>query len=277
MKHVTSITDLKALVVDAKNKGLKVALVPTMGNLHEGHLSLVRKAKQESDLVVVSIFVNPTQFGPKEDYNNYPRTLKEDIDLLYNYADIIFSPAVKEIYPDQNSRVFVYETKKSKILCGKFRPGHFEGVLSIVAKLFNICMPDTAYFGLKDYQQFILIRDMVRELNFNIKVVPCSIVREKEGLAMSSRNSYMSEEQKLSSLTIIKTLNTVKEKFLQGETNVFSLKAKALAVLFPQIEVQYLELVHPDTLESLSTAQKGAVLMFAGYCGKVRLIDNIIL
>jgi len=278
MKIVHSPSEMTKLVLAEKAKGRTVGLVPTMGNLHDGHVSLVEKARADNDVVVVSIFVNPTQFGPNEDFNSYPRTLDADIAKIEKYCDVIFAPSVKDMYGDNvGSTLFVTETGKSRNLCGKFRPGHFDGVLTVVKKLFSICVPDTAYFGLKDYQQFILIKDMATKLNLDVKVVGCSLIREKDGLAMSSRNSYMDRSQRERALALSKSLSLVKGLFDSGERNVGVLKTKALEVLLPNVSVQYFELVKPNDLEAIKDAEKGCVVAVAAFCDNVRLIDNIIL
>ena len=278
MKVVCDPIEVRTLVLEYKAKGLKVALVPTMGNLHEGHLSLVKKAKKENDVVVVSIFVNPIQFGPNEDYNSYPRTLEADIEKIKQYSDIVFTPTARDMYGEKGTtNIITTETEKSNRLCGRFRPGHFNGVLTVVLKLFNICMPDVSYFGLKDFQQFVLIKDMAEGLNLNVKVIGCDIVREKDDLAMSSRNAYMDAVQRKRALALSESLNRIKDLFANGETSIASLKAKALEVLQPRVSVQYFEIVDPVNLVTLKEASKGSVVLVAAFCDKTRLIDNIIL
>ncbi len=276
MKVVSNITELRTIIAAQKASGLNVALVPTMGNLHDGHLSLVKKAKEQKDFVVTSIFVNPIQFGPSEDYNSYPRTLDADVEKIKQYCDIVFAPSVTDMYTN-GSACIVTETEKSSKLCGRFRPGHFDGVLTVVLKLFNICSPNVAYFGLKDYQQFILLRDMASKFDLDIKVVGCPLVREKDGLALSSRNSYMDATQRSRALALSESLRKVKELFESGENEVHHLKAKALEVLLPRVAVQYFEVVDADSLDTVKTVSKGSVVLVAAFCDKVRLIDNIIL
>jgi pantoate--beta-alanine ligase len=249
-----------------------------MGNLHDGHLSLVKKAREENDFVVVSIFVNPIQFGPNEDYNSYPRTLDADVEKIKQYCDLVFAPSVKDMYGETGrSNLIITETEKAIQLCGRFRPGHFEGVLTVVLKLFNICLPNTAYFGSKDYQQFVLIKDMAAELNLDVKIIGCPIVREADGLAMSSRNSYLGTEQRKRALALSQSLNMVKEIFVTGEKNVDTLKEKALELLVPKVAVQYFEVVDSESLKTVKTAKKGDLVAVAAFCDKVRLIDNIVL
>jgi pantoate--beta-alanine ligase len=276
MKVISNITELRALIAVQKASGVNVALVPTMGNLHDGHLSLVKKAKEDKNFVVTSIFVNPIQFGPSEDYNSYPRTLDADVEKIKQYCDIVFAPSVTDMYTN-GSACIVTETEKSSKLCGRFRPGHFDGVLTVVLKLFNICSPNIAYFGLKDYQQFILLRDMASKFDLDIKVVGCPLVREKDGLALSSRNSYMDATQRSRALALSESLRKVKELFDSGEKEVTHLKAKALEVLLPRVEVQYFEVVDADSLDTVKTVSKGNVVLVAAFCDQVRLIDNIIL
>jgi len=276
MKVVQNITELRALVAEQKKHCSSIALVPTMGNLHEGHLSLIKKAKEDKNFVVTSIFVNPTQFGPNEDFNSYPRTLDADAEKITPYCDVIFAPTVQEMYPSGTGMI-VTEMEKSKRLCGSFRAGHFDGVLTVVLKLLNICEPNSVYFGLKDYQQFVLVSDMIAKLNLDIKMVGCPLLREKDGLAMSSRNSYMDVAQRNRALALVGSLRKVKELFDGGITDVVHLKAQALQVLLPKVSPQYFEIVDPKSLEDVSVASKGCVVAVAAYCDKVRLIDNIIL
>lgn len=258
--------------------GKKIGFVPTMGNLHEGHLSLVERSKKENNVVGVSIFVNPIQFGPNEDFNKYPRTLDQDLEKLKNCGcDFVFVPETRSMYLDNTSEVVVNEKKISKTMCGKFRPGHFEGVLTVVAKLFNICKPDKAYFGNKDYQQLVLIREMSLALDMGIEIIGCPIVREKDGLAMSSRNSYLDSETRKKALKLSRSLSLIKKSFDTGNTDVNSLKRIGLETLIPDISVQYLEIVKAESLTPVLKAEKDCLVAVAGYCGSVRLIDNIIL
>ncbi len=260
-----------------KAKGKKIGFVPTMGYLHEGHLSLVRKARKENDIVVVSIFVNPKQFGPKEDFKKYPRDEKRDKKLLKKEgADFLFMPDNKDIY-DAGHSVYVIEEKYSNILCGKFREGHFKGVLTIVLKLFNIVNPDTAYFGQKDFQQAFLIKKMVKDLNIPVKISVCPIVREKSGLAMSSRNTYLNEEEYEKALSLNKSLDMVIKEAKKGEKRVNILKRKGANYLKKHIDkLDYFEIVEEENLNFPKKLFKGKkyVVLCAGYVGKARLIDN---
>lgn len=278
MKIVKGINEARDLLKDIKKKNKSIGLVPTMGNLHRGHISLLEKAKHENDVCIVSIFVNPTQFGIGEDFNKYPRTLDEDIKKLSaSGADFVFVPEIEEIYTKVDN-VFIGEGKKSRVLCGAFRPGHFNGVLTIVMKLFNMFNPNKAYFGLKDYQQYILIRDMVASLNLKIEVVPCPILREKDGLAMSSRNVYLTKEQRIRALSLNKALVKIDTSFNSGTRAIQELKALALKELQEQnIATQYVEIVDKNDLSTVEKASEGNLVAIAAFCDQVRLIDNLIL
>lgn len=278
MKVLKNIDQVRHFTSLIRSVGKTVGFVPTMGNLHQGHVSLVERAKQENSIVGVSIFVNPTQFGPTEDYNKYPRTLEADVEKLEKAGcDFVFFPEVKTMYKDGVSDVFVTEKYASTVLCGKFRPGHFDGVLTVVSKLLNICNPSKAYFGMKDYQQLVLIKEMVKALNMDVEIIPCPIIREQDGLAMSSRNSYLINKDRENALKINEALNKIKEAFKNGEKDPDKLKKIGLEVLIPKIAVQYLELLDPDGLKKVDNANSGCLVAVAGYCGQVRLIDNIIL
>ncbi len=255
-----------------------VGFVPTMGALHEGHMSLVRKARRENDIVVVSIFLNPLQFGEGEDLDRYPKTLEQDIEFLTKEGvDFLFLPKVDEIYGNGfNSKVVVNAYRG--VLCDSFRPGHFDGVTTVVAKLFNIVLPDTAYFGQKDYQQFMLIDRMVNELNFQIKLKMMPIVREKNGLAMSSRNSYLSDKGMERASHIYKALMLAKKNVLKGLKKPYNLKnfiKKYLSSYTDKIE--YIEILDAVTLERVSSLSPGKYLIaIAAYVEGTRLIDNIL-
>lgn len=280
MKVFSEIKDLKQHISELKRSNKKVSLVPTMGNLHSGHISLVDKARQESDVVIVSIFVNPIQFGPNEDFNKYPRTLEEDLEKIKKAGvDIVFTPSIEAMYNDiSNSGSKILGSYKNKLLCGKFRPGHFDGVLTVVMKLFNICEPDKAFFGMKDYQQYVLIKEMCDSLNLNIDVVACPLIRDKDGLALSSRNAYMSSEQRVMALSLSKALNSIKSAFEKGEKKVKHLKGLGLNIMIESnVAVQYIEIVDPVSLLCAEEAKKGDLVAVAAYSGKTRLIDNNIL
>ncbi|MCS7278576.1 MAG: pantoate--beta-alanine ligase [Thermodesulfobacteriaceae bacterium] len=279
MKIIEKISEMKNLIRSWKEKKLRIALVPTMGYLHEGHLSLVRKAKALGDKTVVSIFVNPLQFGPKEDFREYPRDLERDKALLEKEGvDTVFVPLAEEMYPS-NFQTYVEVTQLTQGLCGAFRPGHFKGVTTVVLKLFNIIEPDWAIFGEKDYQQLKVIQQMVKDLNLEVKIIGCPTVREKDGLAMSSRNTYLSSEERISALSLYKALNLAEELIKRGEKESKEIKKKLKELIssFPYTQVQYIELVDPETLEPVEKVEKPILCALAVWVGKTRLIDNKII
>ena len=277
-KLIQNINEMKQTIKTLKQQNKKIGFVPTMGYLHKGHLSLVECSKKKNDITVVSIFVNPTQFGENEDFDKYPRDLERDLKLCEEAGvDYVFTPKVYEIYPEGYSTYVIMETLTDK-LCGKYRPGHFKGVLTVVNKLFNIVQPDNAYFGEKDYQQLIIIKKMVEDLNMNVNVVGCPIIREEDGLAMSSRNKYLSEEERKSALSLSKALFLAKELFEKGETNPQKIKEemRKLILSYPLVkEIQYIEIVDPKTLEEKQKVEKGDRVLLAVFVGDTRLIDNI--
>lgn len=262
--------------------GLKVGLVPTMGALHEGHLSLIKKAKETCDKVVVSVFVNPIQFGPSEDYDKYPRTLEADVELCKSVGvDVVFAPSADEMYGVGNRLSndtltyvcppFFYVNK----LCGKSRVGHFDGVCTVVLKLFNIAQPECAFFGQKDAQQVIVIKKMVQDLNVPVEIIQCPIVREASGLALSSRNKYLSEEGKTDALVLSRILNNIKSCFKKGVTDVEALKETAYGYLTEKHDLEYLEILNKNTLEEQKKADNDSIVLIACRVEGVRLIDNI--
>lgn len=268
----------------AEWKNLKVGIVPTMGALHEGHLSLIKKAKETCDKVVVSVFVNPIQFGPSEDFDKYPRTLDKDMELCNSVGvDLVFAPTPKEMYGEGNRLSndtltyvcppFFYVNK----LCGKTRVGHFDGVCTVVLKLFNIVQPDYGFFGQKDAQQVIIIKKMVRDLNVPIEIIQCPIVREDSGLALSSRNKYLSEEGKKDALVLSQILKNIKACFQKGITDVSALKETAYSYLTDKHDMEYLEILDKNTLEEKPNANKDSIALIACRVEGVRLIDNIYL
>jgi len=279
MEVIESISEMKDLVKKWKRQGLSIGFVPTMGYLHEGHLALVRRAKELSDRVVVSIFVNPIQFAPGEDYQRYPRDLERDKALLEKEGvDVLFSPKVEEMYPP-GFQTYVEVKELSSGLCGKYRPGHFVGVATVVLKLFNIVQPDIAVFGEKDYQQLKVIQRMVQDLNLDVKIIPHPTVREEDGLAMSSRNTYLSPEERKSAIALYKALNLAEELINQGERRVATLKEKLKEFIesFPYTKVQYIEFVHPETLKEVERVDEPTLLALAVFVGGARLIDNKII
>ncbi|MGO9125879.1 MAG: pantoate--beta-alanine ligase [Terriglobales bacterium] len=260
-------------------QGRRVGLVPTMGALHEGHLSLVRAARAQCESVVVSIFVNPLQFGPNEDLAKYPRTFARDCELLEREnVDIVFAPSVEDMYP-KDAVTYVTVEGMSERLCGKSRPGHFRGVTTVVAKLFHIVEPELAFFGQKDAAQCAMIRRMVRDFNFPVEIVVGAIVREPDGLAMSSRNAYLSPQERKSALLLYRALGEVKKRFDEGERNVARLVEAGKQVLSqePGVRLDYLEIVDPDSLESVEAVKGTALVAVAAFVGSTRLIDNILL
>jgi pantoate--beta-alanine ligase len=279
MKICSTISEVRAACREARDGAKILGLVPTMGALHEGHLSLVRAAKAQSDVVAVSIFVNPTQFGPTEDLAKYPRQFEGDCGLLEKEGiDLLFAPSVEEIYP-RGSVTWVTVEGLSDKLDGQSRPGHFRGVTTVVAKLFNIIEPDAAFFGQKDAAQLAVIRRMVRDLNFPVEIVACPIVREADGLAMSSRNAYLSEEERSRAIVLHRSLKEAEKRFRAGERNSNRLisAARELISSEPFVRADYLEMVDPESLEPVEIVSGKALLAVAAYVGTTRLIDNIVL
>jgi len=272
--------EMQALALEHMRSGRRIGLVPTMGFLHEGHISLVRIAKEHSDLVVLTSFVNPTQFGPQEDFSRYPRDNERD-DALCRQAgvDIVFRPSPHDIYGRDHS-VYVDETSLSSGLCGRFRPGHFRGVVTIVAKLFNITMPHAAVFGRKDAQQARVIEQMARDLNFPVKIVVAPIVRESDGLAMSSRNAYLSPSERIRAAGIYASLLLVERLYADGVTEtavlVERLRSEIVSRAQPD-EIQYVEAVDYGTLKPVDTVKDATLIAVAVKIGQTRLIDNILL
>lgn len=274
---IETIKELKEIIRNNKKQGKSIGFVPTMGYLHEGHLSLIQAARKENDLVVVSIFVNPTQFGVGEDLESYPRDLARDTQLSESAgADAIFHPAVGEMYPDHYF-TYVEVNEITNRLCGLSRPTHFRGVTTVVNKLFNIVEPDKAYFGQKDAQQVAVIQKMVRDLNMNVEIIPCPIVREADGLAMSSRNTYLSPEQRQAALILSKTLFAAKEKIQQGMQDAVELKNWMLQNINsePLANIDYVEIVDAFDLNEVKNIQGSILIALAVKFGKTRLIDNI--
>jgi pantoate--beta-alanine ligase len=279
MKVLRTINETRILSRAARARGSRLGLVPTMGALHEGHLSLVRAAKSKSDVVAASIFVNPRQFGPNEDFSRYPRDLEKDLALLEkDGVDLVFVPSVEEMYPQQSVTLVAVEGLSER-LCGNSRPGHFLGVATVVAKLFNIVEPDLAFFGQKDAAQHAVIRRMVRDLNLPVRIEICPIVREPDGLAMSSRNAYLSPEQRNDALVLFRALTRAQEVFQAGERDPAALIAAAKQELAarPAVRLDYFEIVDPDDLTPLTTIDQPALLALAVFVGNTRLIDNVVL
>ena len=281
MQVISQIAQLKQVVRAAKANGKSVGLVPTMGYLHEGHLTLMRRAKDEQGFVIATLFVNPLQFGPQEDYADYPRDLARDCELAASIGvDVLFAPSVDEMYPGGNGKTltFVDVEKITAPLCGASRPGHFRGVATVVSKLFNIAEADVAYFGQKDAQQVAVIRRMVEDLNMNVKVVAVPIVRESDGLAMSSRNKYLDQGQRQAALVLSRSLAKAAVMLEEGERDSALILAtvRELICQEPLANIDYVSLVDPLTLESLESIDNRALLALAARFGKTRLIDNLI-
>ncbi len=282
MKIIKNPTKIHKILKALKSKGKSIGFVPTMGALHEGHMSLVRQAKKDNDIAVVSIFVNPAQFGPNEDYNNYPRLFKQDCEKCRKErVDFIFYPDVKDIYPD-DYQTYVEVTEMSKLLCGKSRPIHFKGVTTIVLKLFNIIIPDRAYFGLKDYQQYIIIKKMLENLDLCIILLGMPLVREKDGLAISSRNKYLSKDQRDDALLLSKSLFQARNLIKKGVLKSGDIKKEIYKILLKgkfvkKENIDYISIIHPDNLKEIKIIKKHCVIALALRIGRTRLIDNIII
>ncbi|MGD0791253.1 MAG: pantoate--beta-alanine ligase [Terriglobales bacterium] len=279
MKMCATIPEARAACRAARASRKRLGLVPTMGALHEGHLSLVRAAKAQCDAVAVSIFVNPTQFGPTEDLSKYPRQFDHDCRLLEKEGvEILFAPPVEEIYPDGEVTWVLVEGLSEK-LDGRSRPGHFRGVTTIVSKLFHIIEPEAAFFGQKDAAQLAVIRRMVQDLNFPVEIVACPIVREPDGLAMSSRNAYLNREERGRALVLPRSLQRAQQQFQAGERIAARLisAAKEVFAREPQVALDYFEIVDPDTLDPVERISQETLVAVAAYIGATRLIDNLVL
>src|SRR5580658_3186907 len=279
MLVLKTIAEIRNACAQIRAAGKTLGLVPTMGALHEGHLSLVRAAQASCDTVAVTIFVNPTQFGPKEDFASYPRTLEQDCQTLEAAGvDLVFAPSVEEMYPSGAS-TFVEVAGLSERLDGASRPGHFRGVATVVAKLFNIFMPDHAYFGQKDAAQVAVLRKMVRDLRFGVQLDVCPTVREPDGLALSSRNRNLSSEERRQALVLSRALLAVQQQVHDGEQDSGKLLVTAMRVFReePAVEVDYCRIVDPDTLEDVGDVGQGALVAVAALVGATRLIDNLLL
>jgi pantoate--beta-alanine ligase len=264
-------------VRESLESGKNVGLVPTMGALHHGHESLIQKARSECDVLAVSIFVNPIQFGPNEDYTRYPRALAQDLEMCErNGVDLVFTPSVEEMYPVP-PLTFVEVSRLSEHLCGKFRPGHFRGVATVVLKLLNIVRPHVAYFGEKDMQQLTIIKRMVADLNLAVTIVGVSTVREPDGLALSSRNKYLTSEERQAAPALYRALQEASNRIRAGEQDVATARGAALALLnaSPLIRVEYFEVVDPDELQPVSVIHGSVRIASAIWIGKTRLIDNV--
>lgn len=279
MQIVSSPEEMRRIAQQVRQEGKTIGFVPTMGYLHEGHLSLVQKAKKASDFTVVSLFVNPTQFGPQEDLDRYPRDFHRDRELLEKVSvDLLFAPEKSALYPEGFSTVVRVEGLTDR-LCGQSRPWHFGGVTLIVCKLFHLVQPQAAWFGQKDYQQCQVIRRMVRDLDFGIQIHVCPIIRESDGLAMSSRNRYLQPEERKQAPVLVRSLAAANQLFLEGERSAARLVSAIHSTLArsPEARIDYVEVVDAESLEPIETVVNPAVAMIAVYFGQTRLIDNHIL
>jgi pantoate--beta-alanine ligase len=277
MKIFRKIKEQRNYSLNMKQQNIKIGLVPTMGFLHEGHLSLIDKAKEHADKIIVSIFVNPTQFGEGEDFKEYPRDEKKDLKLLREKnVDVVFIPREDEMYP-KGFKTFCEVSELSKKYCGKSRPTHFRGVVTVVLKLFEITRPEVAVFGEKDYQQYIIIKTMAKDLNLPIEIIPAPIIREKDGLAVSSRNIYLKDEERKEAMSIYESLIMARELVREGEKETYLLKDKMTELIKSKkhTRIDYIEFVEPDTLKKVEEVENTTRVLMAVWLGKARLIDNM--
>lgn len=278
MKTITTPAKMQCLSDAARRAGKRIAFVPTMGFLHDGHMSLMREGRRRGEVLVASIFVNPTQFGPNEDFGRYPRAFERDCKMLQGVpVDVLFAPEPQSMYP-AGAQTWVEATEITKGMCGAHRPGHFRGVTTVVAKLFNIVKPHSALFGEKDFQQLRAIQRMVRDLDFDIEIVPMPTVREADGLAMSSRNAYLSDEQRISALGLSRALEAARNEFIAGARDPRILVRVACAVLraTPGVRIEYVEAVDSETLGRIERVERPVVVAIAAKVGNTRLIDNAV-
>ena len=279
VKVIQNISEMQHLVTQLRQEGKTIGFVPTMGSLHQGHLSLMEHAKKETDIVIVSIFVNPVQFGPKEDFNQYPRDMGGDTEKTISAGvDILFTPTSSGIYPE-GFKTYVSVAVLSEIMCGKTRPGHFSGVSTVVLKLLNIVKPHMSFFGQKDFQQTVIIKRMVKDLNVDVNIIVLPTIRETDGLAMSSRNQYLNKEERRAATILYRTLKKGQSLFESGNKGAEKLR-EIISHSFqeePSAHLEYLAIVHPETLEEEKEVRKGTLIAIAAHIGKTRLIDNIIL
>ena len=277
---VTTVAEVRERVAKERAAGHAIGFVPTMGALHDGHLTLIRRAREECGYVVVSVFVNPTQFAPGTDCERYPRDLAGDVEKAGKAgADLVFAPSVEEMYPPGDSTFVEVTGQLVECLCGPHRPGHFRGVTTVCARLFNIVLPNKAFFGEKDYQQYLVIRRMARDLRLPLEIVPVPTVREPDGLAMSSRNAYLSPEERKAATVLSRGLFATRDWFASGEGDASALIAVAreLIATEPLVKLQYLELRDAETLEELRRVKRRAVLALAAFVGSARLVDNVVM
>ena len=276
MEIITTVAEMKERVRAWKEEGLTIGLTPTMGALHEGHMSLMEAARKNCDKVVASVFVNPLQFGPDEDYDNYPRDLERDAAIAESKSvDVVFHPSVEEMYPENYNTYVVMETL-TDTLCGASRPGHFRGVCTVVNKLFNIVQPDKAFFGQKDAQQLAIIMRMVSDLNMNLEVIGCPIVREDDGLAKSSRNTYLSSEERAAALCLSRAIFKAQEMIEGGERDSVTIAQAVTNTIEeePLAKIDYVEVVNLGNMQPVDTLPESGLVAIAVYIGSTRLIDN---
>jgi pantoate--beta-alanine ligase len=283
MKIIGNPEKLRKVIQEARSRGKSIGFVPTMGALHAGHLSLIRASRRENDVTVASIFVNPTQFGPKEDLTKYPRPLRKDLNFLRaEKVDLVFTPSVQAMYPEGLRKPLTIKGAKwprlARGFCGRFRPGHFQGVVTVVAKLLGIVQPGKLYLGVKDYQQTMVLGRLVKDLGLKIKVRIMPTVREKDGLAMSSRNRYLSPVKRRRALAISKVLFGLRQDLVKKKRTIANLRTRAFRELEKNVDrLQYLEIVDAATLVPVKRYQKKMVALAACFVGKTRLIDNVII
>jgi len=279
MKIIAKLGKMRSVVKDVKSQGKTVGFVPTMGSLHEGHLSLVRESLRKTDVTVVSIFVNPAQFGPKEDFKDYPRDLKQDSEILEREGvDYLFVPDTDKIYPEGYETYVEVHDLEDK-LCGRSRPSHFRGVCTVVLKLFNIITPDISFFGQKDAQQAIILKRMVQDLNLDLRIEVLPIIREKDGLAISSRNSYLNQKERKAALVLSRSLKEAQLMIKKGEKGSAAILGRTKEIINeePLVKIDYVEVVDMDKLTPVTRIEKEVLVALAVFIGKVRLIDNTIL
>ncbi len=278
MKITKTIESVKDLVKAARAEGKKIGLVPTMGALHIGHVSLIEAARKQTGFVVISIFVNPTQFGPGEDFKKYPRPIEDDLEICRKAGvDVVFAPTAEQMYPSENV-TWVNVEKLTETLCGRSRPGHFRGVTTVCAKLFNIVNPDMTFFGQKDAQQSVVIKKMVADLNMPLEVIVCPTVRDPDGLAVSSRNKYLTGQQRKDATLIYKSLQKCRQLVESGtvDTEPIITQMRTILERASSIEIEYISIVNPETLEAVSRIDRQVLAAIAVKIGSARLIDNIL-
>lgn len=279
MRVIRNIGQMRQFSENIRTQGKRIAFVPTMGFLHEGHLSLIDYGRKNAHVLIISVFVNPTQFGEGEDLQQYPRDLGRDCKLARKAGvDVVFVPEVSEMYP-KDFQTYVTVESLSQLLCGAFRPGYFRGVTTVVAKLFNIIKPHIAIFGKKDFQQWVIIRKMVEDLKFDIEVIGLPTVREHDGLAMSSRNSYLTKKERTSALSLYQSLNMAETMVASGEKDASQIvcKIKDFILSKPYTKIEYVKICSPDTLKDIETLEDKALLAMAVKVGRARLVDNALL